>query len=84
LESEQNIKIYSNCDTVELWLNGKSLGKKTSSDKRFIWPGVVLQPGPNRLYVEGVKGPIRVTDSCALTFTPGTTYRPAPDDNGKQ
>lgn len=29
---EENVEIYSNCDEVELFLNGKSLGKKTKPE----------------------------------------------------
>jgi hypothetical protein len=42
-------KIYSNCEQVELKINGMSLGKTNSPNCRFIWPGVELQPGPNRV-----------------------------------
>lgn len=43
------VKVYSNCDAVELKLNGVSLGKTNSSDCRFVWPDVELKPGPNRV-----------------------------------
>lgn len=43
------VKVYSNCDAVELKLNGVSLGKTNSTDCRFIWPDVELKSGPNRV-----------------------------------
>ncbi len=43
------IKAYSNADEVELKLNGSSLGRVRSNDRRFIWPAVAIAPGPNRL-----------------------------------
>lgn len=79
LTPQTPVKVYSNCDRVALWLNGKSLGERTSADCRFIWPDVTLQPGVNRLYVVASKGAARVTDSCAWTLTNGTPYRPPND-----
>lgn len=43
------VKVYSNCEEVELKLNGVSLGKTNSTDCRFIWPVVELQSGSNRV-----------------------------------
>lgn len=74
-----DVKIYSNCDSVELWVNGSSLGRKTSDDHRFIWQDADLAIGPNRIYVEGQSGDRKVTDSCSWTRTTGEVYRPAPD-----
>lgn len=39
------LKVYSNCPTVELFLNGKSLGVKEAKDHIFEWPGVNLTLG---------------------------------------
>jgi beta-galactosidase len=74
-----DVKIYSNCDSVELWLNGTSLGRKTSNDRRFIWKDVALVMGPNRLYAEAQSADKKVTDSCAWTRTTGEAYLPAPE-----
>ncbi|MFI5335411.1 MAG: DUF4982 domain-containing protein, partial [Opitutales bacterium] len=70
-EAVTEVKIYSNCDAVELRLNGHSLGVRTSPDRRFVWTGVQLQPGENRLEAAGTKGGQRVTDSCAWTLMEG-------------
>lgn len=43
------VKVYSNAPEVELFLNGKSLGKRTSEDCIFRWSGVTLAPGVNRV-----------------------------------
>lgn len=75
-EAVTEVKVYSNCDAVDLTVNGVSLGTRRSTDRRFIWQAVQLQPGPNRLVVTGAKGGRRVTDSCAWTLTAGKPYRP--------
>jgi beta-galactosidase len=62
------VKVYSNCDKVELRLNGASLGERTAADHRFIWKDVTLKPGGNRLEAIGTKGQKTVVDSCAWTL----------------
>jgi len=42
-----NVKVYSNAEEVELFVNGKSIGRMTSGDHRFIWDGVKLDEGSN-------------------------------------
>ena len=73
------VKVYSNCDSVELWANGVSQGVRRSPDHRFIWKNVPLAMGPNRIYVVGTEGSARVSDSCAWTRTEGKPYRPPVD-----
>lgn len=79
LEAVTDIKVYSNCETVELRVNGVSLGTKSSPDRRFRWTDIALQHGPNRISVEGRTGTRCVTDSCCWTRTDGATYRPPLD-----
>jgi beta-galactosidase len=78
-EPTTTVKVYSNCDSVELLLNGQPAGSRTSADRRFIWSNVTLTPGPNRLFVIGTKAGKRVVDSCSWTLTTGTPYKPAND-----
>ena len=73
------VKVYSNCESVELWVDGVSQGVRRSPDHRFIWKDVPLVMGPNRIYVVGTEGPARVSDSCAWTRTEGKPYRPPVD-----
>jgi beta-galactosidase len=51
---EENVEVYSNCEQVELWLNGKSLGAKPrpADDAPRVWqvpfePGTVKAVGSN-------------------------------------
>ena len=52
-KSVQQIKAYSNCDTVELWLNGKWVGYGTKTqDGVFVWDDVdISQSDSNSLRV---------------------------------
>jgi beta-galactosidase len=63
------VKIYSNCDTVQLALNGKSLGTAPGSDiKVFIWDHVQLQTGKNELTATGTRDGKTYSDSCNIVF----------------
>jgi len=55
-------KVYANCDSVELFVNGVSQGSANSTNCIFIWP-VLLQSGSNTVSAVGTKGNTNVTDS---------------------
>ena len=55
-------KVYANCDSVTLYLNGVSQGPVTSGNCIYTWP-IALQPGTNYIVAIGTKGGINVTDS---------------------
>ena len=55
-------KVYANCDSVELLLNGISQGARTGTNCIFTWP-VTLVPGSNSVLAIGTRGGIQVTDS---------------------
>jgi hypothetical protein len=57
-------KVYANCDSVELSLNGVSQGMRTSTNCIFTWP-VALRAGANVVHAIGKKGAVRVTDSLS-------------------
>jgi len=60
-----NIKVYSTFPMAELFVNGKSLGKKTPDDvKRIIWENVTLQSGTNTIEVKAGKKGNETMDSC--------------------
>src|SRR5207248_2918042 len=62
------VKVYSNMDSVELFVNGVSLGSKTSTDHRFIWPGVALNVGSNDVSAAGTTGGTTLTDNVTWTL----------------
>jgi beta-galactosidase len=55
-------KVYANCDSVELFLNGVSQGSRTSTNCIFTWV-VSLRRGTNSVEVVGTRGASNVTDS---------------------
>jgi beta-galactosidase len=55
-------KAYSNCGSVQLFVNGVSQGTATSSSNTFLWP-VTLQNGTNTVSAIGTIGSTTATDS---------------------
>jgi beta-galactosidase len=65
--SAQEVKVYSNCDEVELTINGVSAGKQRSSGV-FRW-SVLFRSGVNVLEAEGRSGRATCTDRLSLTVS---------------
>lgn len=65
-----DIKIYSNTASVQLIVNGVSLGSKTSSNHIFLWQGVTLNPGNNSVQAIGTQGSNTYNDSVTWTYSP--------------
>lgn len=63
------VHCYTNCDEVELFLNGKSLGKKKAeSYKKLIWPAIYK---PGKLEAKGYKaGKLVTKDIVETTLAP--------------
>lgn len=63
------VKVYSNADEVNLFLNGKSLGKKQPDDlKRVTWEKVTLKEGSNTLKVIAKRKGKTVTDNVTWEY----------------
>ncbi len=63
----QTVDAYTNLDDVELFLNGKSLGKRRGGTTRKLsWP-VTFVPGPNALLVRGGTK-LAITDAATVTW----------------
>jgi len=68
---EGPVKVYSNCDTVELKLNGVSLGTMPGDDCVFVWPDVLLVRGKNRIEAAGTRGGENYSDAITIDYDPG-------------
>jgi len=62
------VKVYSNLDAVELFVNEQSLGIQKSTDKIFTWKEVRLSDGNNRVKAVGKRGDKIVTDQCVWVY----------------
>jgi beta-galactosidase len=63
------VKIYSNCDSVELKVNGKSLGSRTEKSRVFKWFDVRLRPGLNTVEATATIAGKAYSDKCEWTLT---------------
>jgi beta-galactosidase len=71
---ETPVKVYSNCEKVTLRVNGKDYGAAQDNGMHvFVWSGVSLMAGENRIEVEGTTRGRVVRDSCQWTYRPKRT-----------
>jgi beta-galactosidase len=52
-DNHVEVKVYSNLDSVELRVNGVSLGSRTGTNRVFKWTDVALAPGANSIQALG-------------------------------
>ena len=64
------LKVYSNCDTVELRLNGQPLGRRSDANHVFVWDQVPLPIGQVQVTAIGTRGTQTYTDHCTWTVLP--------------
>jgi beta-galactosidase len=69
-QAATEVKVYSNAPSVELKVNGVSLGERTDpgATRIFRWPGVTLSPGVNRVEAKAHFGASEAGDSCVWTL----------------
>jgi len=92
---EKMVKIYSNCDETELFLNGKSYGLKKRNSQDFPAAGLrwnlVFNEGANNIKVIARKGKVKVEDAIDFQYQTQKWSKPAKmtltkiaDENGVQ
>jgi beta-galactosidase len=78
---EKMVKVYSNCETAELFVNGKSAGVKHRNSQDFPAAGLrwmtPFVSGQNTLRVVATKGGKIVTDEIAFLYQTETWSAPA-------
>lgn len=69
---EKELKVYSNCEEVEFFLNGQSLGKKKRNSQDFPAAGLrwktALNRGKNTVKAIGQKGKQMVSDEITFDY----------------
>jgi beta-galactosidase len=71
------IKVYSNCPSVELKINGKTIQTVQPNNVHvFHWENVTLKPGENQVEATGTSDGKTVNDHCTWVLQPGAA--PAP------
>jgi beta-galactosidase len=75
------VKVYSNCPSAELFLNGQSCGTKKRSSQDFPaaglrWP-VKFKEGENKLRVVAKKDGVEVTDEITFLYQTAKWDKPA-------
>jgi beta-galactosidase len=63
------VKVYSNCDSVELKVNGQSLGSRTEKSCVFKWFDARLQPGLNTIEAMATRDSKTYSDKCEWRLT---------------
>ena len=58
------VKVYSNCDSVELKVNGQTIGSQTGKSCLFKWFDIRLQPGLNTIEAMATREGKTYTDKC--------------------
>jgi beta-galactosidase len=75
------VKVYSNCDEVELLLNGQSMGNKKRNSQDFPAAGLrwnlSFTKGQNKLVAIARKGQTIITDTISFTYQTATWGKPA-------
>lgn len=78
---EKMVKVYSNCDEAELFVNGISHGVKKRASQDFPAAGlrwnVVFNKGENKIAVVAKKGKEKVTDEIRLQYQTEKWGKPA-------
>ena len=78
---EKMIKVYSNCDEAEAWLNGKSLGVRKRNSQDFPAAGLrwntQFNKGINTVKVVAKKGKTTLYDSISFQYQTAKWNKPA-------
>jgi len=78
---EKMVKVYSNCDEAELFLNGKSFGVKKRNSQDFPAAGLrwnlVFKEGANNIKVVARKGKTSVEDAINFQYQTQKWAKPA-------
>ncbi|WP_246050134.1 DUF4982 domain-containing protein [Aquibacillus sediminis] len=82
-EDQINVKVYSNCDEVSLFVDGNKVATQTGSDRIFTFEGVALQDGWNQVHAVATDGTDTYEDVARFNKVkePNPSYE-CPDQGG--
>jgi beta-galactosidase len=67
-QAATSIKVYGTLDSVEVKLNGVSLGTQAPVDGVYFWPSVTLQSGANVVEASGMRDGVGYHDQVTWTL----------------
>jgi beta-galactosidase len=71
-----DVKIYSNAQAPELFINGASQGKRSDGvNGVFIWKNLTLSPGENKISASAQAGGQTLSDECVWKLSPAQPAR---------
>ena len=76
-----SVKVYSNCPSVTLRINGTTIGTKTATDHIFSWDNNVMLVGANQIIASGLINSVQCNDTVVWTCdnsVPAPTYPDVP------
>ncbi|MDP4238254.1 MAG: glycoside hydrolase family 2 TIM barrel-domain containing protein [Bacteroidota bacterium] len=76
-----SVKVYSNCPSVTLIINGTTVGTLTSANHIFLWDNNVMLAGVNQIIASGMSNGIQKNDTVVWNCTntnPAPTYPDVP------
>jgi beta-galactosidase len=68
--SLNDVKVYSNCDSVSLWVNNKFYSYLTLTNHIFKWSNVQLLLNTNKIKIKGYFKGTEYPDSCFWNYNP--------------
>jgi len=63
------VKVYSNCDSVELKINGQNIGSRAEKGRVFKWLDIRLKPGINTIEAMTARDGKTYSDKCEWQLT---------------
>jgi len=76
-----SVKVYSNCTSVTLKINGTSIGSKTATDHIFTWDNANMVVGANQIVAIGLNNNVQYNDTIVWNCNnsvPAPTYPDVP------
>ncbi len=86
IENSIQVKVYSNCREVTLYVNGEEFDSVTSEEKIFVFENVALTDGMNEIRAVATEYNIRYVDMAKFNKVeePNPSYETPVEDQGEE